>query len=59
MLTGMPVPPIDVDLVVRAAWLYYEDGLTQAQVAARLFVSRQTVGRQPLQRRLLAGDGVP
>ena len=45
MLTGMPVPPIDVDLVVRAAWLYYEDGLTQAQVAARLFVSRQTVGR--------------
>ena len=45
MLTGMPVSPIDVDLVVRAAWLYYEDGLTQAQVAARLFVSRQTVGR--------------
>ncbi|HMS35854.1 MAG TPA: MarR family transcriptional regulator, partial [Arachnia sp.] len=41
----MDFPPIDVDLVVRAAWLYYEDGLTQAQVAARLFVSRQTVGR--------------
>lgn len=35
----------DLDLAVRAAWLYYEDGLTQAQVAARLFVSRQTVGR--------------
>lgn len=37
--------PNDLDLVVRAAWLYYEDGLTQAQVAKRLFVSRQTVGR--------------
>lgn len=41
-LTGAPN---DLDLVVRAAWLYYEDGLTQAQVASRLFVSRQTVGR--------------
>lgn len=37
--------PNDIDLVVRAAWLYYEDGLTQAQIATRLFVSRQTVGR--------------
>lgn len=37
--------PNDLDLVVRAAWLYYEDGLTQAQIATRLFVSRQTVGR--------------
>lgn len=37
--------PNDLDLVVRAAWLYYEDGLTQAQIAKRLFVSRQTVGR--------------
>lgn len=35
----------DLDLAVRAAWLYYEDGMTQAQIAARLFVSRQTVGR--------------
>lgn len=35
----------DLDLAVRAAWLYYEDGLTQAQVASRLYVSRQTVGR--------------
>ena len=26
----------DLDLAVRAAWLYYEDGLTQAQVASRL-----------------------
>lgn len=37
--------PNDSDMVVRAAWLYYGDGLTQAQVAKRLFVSRQTVGR--------------
>lgn len=37
--------PNDLDLVVRAAWLYHGDGLTQAQVAKRLFVSRQTVGR--------------
>lgn len=35
----------DFDMAVRAAWLYYEDGLTQAQVAKRLFVSRQSVGR--------------
>lgn len=37
--------PNDLDLIVRAAWLYYEDGLIQAQIAKRLFVSRQTVGR--------------
>ena len=37
--------PNDLDLIVRAAWLYHGDGLTQAQVAKRLFVSRQTVGR--------------
>ncbi len=37
--------PSDLDLVVRAAWLYHGDGLTQEQVAKRLFVSRQTVGR--------------
>lgn len=41
----MPSSPTDLDLAVRAAWLYYEDDLTQAQVASRLFVSRQTVGR--------------
>ncbi len=35
----------DTDLVVRAAWHYYADGLTQTQIAKRLFVSRQTVGR--------------
>lgn len=32
-------------IVVRAAWLYYKDGLTQAEIAERLFVSRATVGR--------------
>lgn len=37
--------PSDLDLVVRAAWLYHGDRLTQAEVAKRLFVSRQTVGR--------------
>lgn len=31
--------------VVRAAWWYYKDGLTQAQIADLLFVSRATVGR--------------
>jgi lsr operon transcriptional repressor len=31
--------------VVRAAWLYYKDRLTQAEIAERLFVSRATVGR--------------
>ena len=43
MLTGMPVPPVDVDLVVRAAWLYYEDGLTQAQVAIEHVVDGDAV----------------
>ena len=32
-------------MLLRAAWLYYQDGLTQADVADRLFVSRPTVGR--------------
>jgi lsr operon transcriptional repressor len=32
-------------IVVRAAWLYYKDALTQAEIADRLFVSRATVGR--------------
>lgn len=41
----MSGPPSDLDLIVRAAWLYYGDSLTQAEVARRLFVSRQTVGR--------------
>ncbi|RAX20465.1 MULTISPECIES: sugar-binding transcriptional regulator [Actinomyces] len=35
--------------LVQAAWLYYVDGLTQEEIAHRLFVSRPTVGRM-LQR---------
>lgn len=32
-------------LITRAAWLYYKDDLTQAQIAELLYVSRPTVGR--------------
>lgn len=32
-------------VVARAAWLYYIDGLTQADIAQRLLTSRATVGR--------------
>ena len=35
----------DLRLALRAATLYYGDGLTQAQIAARLGVSRPTAGR--------------
>jgi deoxyribonucleoside regulator len=38
-------PPDDLRLALRAATLYYVDGLTQADVAARLGVSRPTAGR--------------
>lgn len=31
--------------LAQAAWLYYVDGLTQAEIAKALFVSRPTVGR--------------
>ncbi|WP_084721869.1 sugar-binding transcriptional regulator [Rhodococcus marinonascens] len=45
----MGVPPQstaeDLRLALRAATLYYLDGLTQADVAARLGVSRPTAGR--------------
>lgn len=37
--------PEDLRLALRAATLYYLDGLTQAQIAARLGVSRPTAGR--------------
>ncbi|HEX2214392.1 MAG TPA: sigma factor-like helix-turn-helix DNA-binding protein, partial [Mycobacterium sp.] len=37
--------PEDVRLALRAATLYYLDGLTQAEIAARLGVSRPTAGR--------------
>lgn len=35
----------DLRLALRAATLYYLDGLTQAEIAARLGVSRPTAGR--------------
>lgn len=35
----------DRALLVRAAWLYYREGLTQAQVGSRLHVSRATAAR--------------
>lgn len=38
-------PPQDLRLALRAATLYYLDGLTQAEIAARLRVSRPTAGR--------------
>ncbi|MEH6724821.1 MAG: MarR family transcriptional regulator, partial [Hyphomicrobiales bacterium] len=31
------------DIVVEAAWLYYQDGLNQNEIAARFKVSRATV----------------
>jgi deoxyribonucleoside regulator len=37
--------PEDLRLALRAATLYYIDGLTQAEIAARLGVSRPTAGR--------------
>ena len=37
--------PEDLRLALRAATLYYLDGLTQAEIAARLGVSRPTAGR--------------
>lgn len=37
--------PDDLRLALRAASLYYLDGLTQAQIACRLGVSRPTAGR--------------
>src|ERR1700681_1452247 len=37
--------PEDLRLALRAATLYYLDGLTQAEVAERLGVSRPTAGR--------------
>ena len=35
----------DMRLALRAATLYYLDGLTQAEIASRLGVSRPTAGR--------------
>ena len=39
------VAPEDLRLALRAATLYYLDGLTQAEIASRLGVSRPTAGR--------------
>src|SRR5580698_2556850 len=33
------------ELLLRAAWFYYKDGLTQDEIAKRLSVSRASVGR--------------
>lgn len=44
-LAGAAVPSQDIRLALRAATMYYLDGLTQAEVAARLGVSRPTAGR--------------
>lgn len=41
--TATPPPEFDGDAVVWAAWLYYEERLTQEDVAERLGVSRATV----------------
>src|ERR1700752_4552376 len=38
-------PPEDLRLALRAATLYYLDGLTQAEIASRLGVSRPTARR--------------
>ncbi|MCZ8377821.1 MarR family transcriptional regulator [Mycobacterium sp. CPCC 205372] len=43
--TAHRVQPEDLRLALRAATLYYLDGLTQAEIAARLGVSRPTAGR--------------
>jgi deoxyribonucleoside regulator len=37
--------PEDLRLALRAATLYYLDGLTQAEIATKLGVSRPTAGR--------------
>lgn len=42
---GLSSTPDDLRLALRAATLYYLDGLTQAEVAQRLGVSRPTAGR--------------
>ena len=42
---GRGATPEDLRLALRAATLYYLDGLTQAEIAGRLGVSRPTAGR--------------
>ena len=45
LLRDRVASPEDLRLALRAATLYYLDGLTQAEIAARLGVSRPTAGR--------------
>ena len=35
----------DLDLVTRVAWMYYKEKMTQAEIAAKTFLSRQKVQR--------------
>lgn len=57
--------PEDHALIARAGWMYYQDGLTQADVAARLGLTRVKVSRLLdvgrasglIQIRILARDG--
>jgi len=44
-VAGVSASPEDLRLALRAATLYYLDGLTQAEIAGRLGVSRPTAGR--------------
>jgi deoxyribonucleoside regulator len=44
-VAGTVAAPADLRLALRAATLYYLDGLTQAEIASRLGVSRPTAGR--------------
>lgn len=44
-LAAPSAAPDDLRLALRAATLYYLDGLTQAEIASRLGVSRPTAGR--------------
>ena len=43
--SNLTLPPPHVQLRVRAAWLYYVEGLTQADVAKRLSVNRIMITR--------------
>lgn len=40
---GTAIPPRGAAAFIEAAWLYYHDGLTQADIAARMRVSRASV----------------
>ncbi len=44
-LTGPSDGPPPDEILIRVAWYYYKDGLTQAQIAERVGVSRASVGR--------------